>query len=393
MVASQVSSFISGFMEKPMRNKMKTTKAPSIIGAGLIALDLILDEHGKTSFAGGGTCANVLTALSYLGWNARAVGRLGADYAAEIVLEDLKIFGVDVTFAQLEPRKATPVIVQRMRKDVDGRPYHTFSFSCPSCGRRLPSYQPVPARVIEGQIDALLSGVKVAFFDRLSRGMIALAARVADTGGIVIFEPSSVQDTRLFKEMLELCHVVKYSHERLVDYGDVRWGANVTIEIQTLGRGGVRFRHRDDHHRRTIWHHSDAPALDRLVDSCGAGDWFSAGIIHALCRQGKKALVRLSIMEINRAMTFAQRLSVWNCGYIGARGGMYSPVGRSALRSIARLQDSVVAPQPRPERDSITAKVCGCSYKDDTPNQELPALHKGRDRLSGIARILQPRDY
>jgi sugar/nucleoside kinase (ribokinase family) len=352
---------ISGFMERRMRKKVNKERVPSVVGAGLIALDIILDENGQTAFAAGGTCANVLIALSYLGWKAKAVSRLGADYASEIVLEDLKIFGVDTTFAQLEPQTGTPVIVQRMRKDSDGRPYHTFSFTCPSCGRRLPSYQSVPAKAIEEKVEEITGGVKVAFLDRLSRGTINLASGVRDNGGIVVFEPSSVHDGKLFKEMLEICHIVKYSHERLLDYGDVQWGADVVVEIQTLGRGGVRFRQRDSRRRRTVWHHSDAPQLQNLADSCGAGDWFSAGIIHGLCRHGKKTLIGSGITEINRAVAFAQRLSVWNCGYVGARGGMYSASGRSVLKSIARLQDSLVAPHPKPERDGITARICGCT--------------------------------
>jgi sugar/nucleoside kinase (ribokinase family) len=350
-----------------MRRRTTKEKVPSVVGAGLIALDIIVDKNRTTALAAGGTCANVLIALSYLGWEAKAVSRLGVDYAAEIVLEDLKTFGVDVTFAQLEPQAPTPVIVQRMRKDRDGRPYHTFSYSCPSCGRRLPSYQPVPANVLEGEMSQIADGVKVAFMDRLSRGAINLASKVSANGGIVVFEPSSVHDGKLFNEMLDICHIVKYSHERLLDYGDLQWGSNVALEIQTLGRGGVRFRHQDARRRRTMWHHSEAPPMQNLVDSCGAGDWFSAGIIHGLCRQGKKSLIRSGIAEINRAVAFAQRLSVWNCGYVGARGGMYSASGRAALKSIARLQDRLVAPPPNPETDRVTARICGCVGESGRP--------------------------
>jgi sugar/nucleoside kinase (ribokinase family) len=354
----------------PRKSARPTT--PSIVGTGLIALDIILDHNSKPAFSAGGTCANVLVALSYLGWKARAVSRLGIDYAAEVVCEDLNTFGVDTTFAQLEPRMGTPVIVQRMRRGREGRPYHTFSFSCLSCGRRLPSYQPVPASVLDQKMDEIADGIKVAFLDRLSRGTINLASRITDKGGIVVFEPSSVHDARLFKQMLDVCHVVKYSHERLDDYGDVPWGPNMVLEIQTLGRGGARFRHRDGRRRRTLWHHADALPLESLADSCGAGDWFSAGIIHALCRSGKKTLIRASISEINRAISFAQRLSIWNCAYIGPRGGMYSSDGRTALKSLAKLQESIAAPHPKPETDGITARVCGCAISDDRRHNHIP---------------------
>lgn len=344
-----------------MRKRVRNTRMPTIVGAGLIALDIIVDESGKTALAAGGTCANVLVALAYLGWEARAVSRIGADYAADLVLDDLRTFGVDVGFANIEPHAPTPVIVQRLRKDLSGRPYHTFSFCCPNCGRRLPSYQAVPASSLADKTNEITKGADVGFFDRLSRSTINLASDVVNCGGIVVFEPSAVHDSKLFREMLEICHIVKYSHERLLDYGDLHWGENVAVEIQTLGRGGVRHRYRDARDRRTIWHHSDAPQLANLVDSCGAGDWFTAGIIQALCRKGVTYLSHPTLAEINRAIAFAQRLSVWNCGYIGARGGMYSVSGRAQLKSIAKLQESIVAPNSKPERDSWTARVCGCA--------------------------------
>ncbi len=176
--------------------------------------------------------------------------------------------------------------------------------------------------------------------------------------------------------MLDICHIVKYSHERLLDYGDLRWGPNVNLEIQTLGRGGVRFRHRDGRGRRAVWHHSDAPPMQKFADSCGAGDWFSTGIIHGLCRQGKKALLGFGLLEVSRAIAFAQRLSVWNCGYLGARGGMYSTSGRAALKSIARLQDTLIAPSAKPERDGITAMVCGCVVETRVEAETSTSLHQ-----------------
>ena len=75
----------------------------------------------------------------------------------------------------------------------------------------------------------------------------------------------------------------------------------------------------------------------------------------------------MGMAEINRTVAFAQRLSSWNCGYIGARGGMYSDRGRAALRSIARLQNYAEALEHKPERDSAAAQNCGCNYRNCDP--------------------------
>jgi fructokinase len=350
-----------------MRKKLTRTAVPIIVGTGLVTLDIVIDGLNKRCFAAGGTCANVMIALSYLGWKSVLVSRLGIDSASDIVLDDLETFGVDTTFAKLKPQASTPVIVQRITVDSHGDPYHTFSFSCPSCGRRLPSYQPVSGSVVREMVSQIKEIPTVVFVDRISRGSIDLASSISDLGGIVVFEPSSLSDEKLFREMLDICHVIKYSHECLLDNGDLHWSPNTVLEIQTLGRGGVRHRYRDGRGHRTIWHHSDALPVPKMVDTCGAGDWFSAGLIHRLCRQGKELFSEMGMAEINRTVAFAQRLSSWNCGYIGARGGMYSDRGRAALRSIARLQNYAEALEHKPERDSAAAQNCGCNYRNCDP--------------------------
>jgi fructokinase len=83
---------------------------------------------------------------------------------------------------------------------------------------------------------------EVAFIDRVSRGALDLAQYTVSNGGIVVFEPSSIRDERLFKEMMLTAHIVKYAQETLAEYGELSWSDATRLEIQTLGRGGVRFR-------------------------------------------------------------------------------------------------------------------------------------------------------
>src|SRR5690606_3829410 len=89
--------------------------APVVMGTGLIALDIILGVNPSLSpiVATGGTCGNVLAILSFLGWNAFPVGRLGRDLASEIVRRDLTSSQVSLELASQEPVASTPIIVQR----------------------------------------------------------------------------------------------------------------------------------------------------------------------------------------------------------------------------------------------------------------------------------------
>src|SRR5689334_15732613 len=56
---------------------------PEVFGTGLVALDVVItgSDHQRPLFRAGGTCGNVLTILSHLGWKACPVARLNGDPA------------------------------------------------------------------------------------------------------------------------------------------------------------------------------------------------------------------------------------------------------------------------------------------------------------------------
>src|SRR5271156_2204943 len=116
-----------------------------IAGAGLMALDVVMCEGRippAVTFAGG-TCGNVLAILSYLRWKSTAVGFVGNDEAGNRVLADLISVGVGAEYLLRDASGHTPVFVQTIKKDRAGRPRHTFSNVCPSCGQELVETNPV----------------------------------------------------------------------------------------------------------------------------------------------------------------------------------------------------------------------------------------------------------
>jgi sugar/nucleoside kinase (ribokinase family) len=313
---------------------MKTNIA-TIYGVGLIALDII-DEDEQLSYAlqAGGTCGNVLSLLATLGWNAYAVGRIASDPPGSRVLKDLSRCGVKTDLATLLPGAPTPVIVHRIRKSLSGEGTHSFSFFCPTCGHRLPRYRPIS--VAAAQVAAAsISQIEVLFVDRVSPGVRRLAEHAKERDAIIYFEPSASGDLKHTKALLEMAHILKYSQERRAEVRSFGSGRATLIEIETLGSAGLRFRTALGASRER-WIDLPAASVISLKDAGGAGDWLTSGLIHNLCANGLRALQTASQDAIIESLVIGQRAAAWNCGFIGARGGM----GVISRRDLAHIFDN-----------------------------------------------------
>lgn len=317
---------------------------PRVFGAGLVALDVVvnLSKADEKRYFAGGTCANVLAILSYLGWDACPIGRLKNNLSAKQLVEDLAKWDVDTSLISRTDDGSTPIIIQYIRDSGDGTRTHSFSLRCPCCGAYLPGYKSILGRSTD-DITNRLAEHQVYFFDRVSRGTLNLANAAADRGAVVFFEPSGVGDPRLFREAWGIAHVVKYSNERLPDIADLDLSAsatgNVLLEIQTLGDAGLRFHS----HLRNVntrgWRSLEVIPAPIVRDTAGAGDWCTAGVIHKLARDGQRGLRQANEKRLMHAFRFGQALASWNCSFESPRGGMYGSSRPEFERQIRRLLD------------------------------------------------------
>lgn len=298
---------------------------PKIFGTGLIALDLIMGPNAESPVqsCAGGTCGNVLTALAYLGWEAFPVARMNDDPFSRRVKADMKRWGVKLNFSGCSPACHTPIIVQEIRSGPNGIPTHRFSWICPRCGEWLPGFRALTLSAVDS-VSPNLPGTAVFFMDRLSPAALKLAARASSEGAVVMFELSSKVDPKLFTEAIRLAHIVKYADQRIREVGPAMQSSSTTlVEIQTLGAKGLRFRHRFDC-EPSCWVHMEAVPAPRLADSCGAGDWCTAGLLAKAASCGLTKFRKNGPESIYDALRYGQALAAWNCGFSGARGAMYS---------------------------------------------------------------------
>lgn len=358
------------------------TRCPAVIGTGLIALDFMIKAPGNRYpwRWTGGTCGNVLTIMSYLGWQAFPVARLNGDAASRCVEEDLTRWQVHLDYAKTTPGSRTPIVVHRIAKPANGPPSHRFLWACPNCGSWFPRYQPILASAAQSIVQNL-GTPKIFFLDRVSRGALVLAAACIEKGALVFFEPSSFGESRLFREALALSHILKYSNERARPFRSMEKGAGPLFEIETLGAEGLRYRSRIAGARTDGWECLEAYQVADFRDAGGAGDWCTAGIIHGLAQKGLSGLMKARRPQVENAIRFGQALAAWNCGYEGARGGMYAVDKRTFRRQVQSIisQDGTKVP----ERETPNAAVreafeCICPGCAPTVQRSAAAAEVGR---------------
>lgn len=309
-----------------------------LVGMGLISLDVVAkrDHSTPSKLYAGGTCGNVMAILAFLGWKSVPVARMDDGPVSAHVLRDLHRFGVKSDFMHLKPQSPAPVIVEWLSRDRDGNGTHRYSFTCSECGGWYPGYRPVVAKAAS-EVLPQLGTPAVFFFDRVSRSALDLATEFAEAGAVIVFEPSAIGDPKQFRQAVELCHILKYSSDRLSDLGTLSRRPTPPLEISTLGAGGLVYRSKLGNSKSRTWHKVAPIPVAKVVDAAGSGDWFTAVLLDATCQSGASALKKLSAPALQRAIHKAEAAAAWNCAFEGPRGGMYSTTPEALHAAISSL--------------------------------------------------------
>ncbi|MDP3777626.1 PfkB family carbohydrate kinase [Methylotenera sp.] len=303
---------------------------PKILGTGLIALDIVLDSHDRLLGYGlGGSAGNVLSILASLGWSSSPIGKLGCDLAADIIIEEFKSLNANLELIVQDYGDSTPVIYQHQIEDGNGKT-HMFSFACPICGKKRPWHAPN----IQFPPRELLDTVKpnVIYMDRATLIGIEIAEYYKNKDVLVFFEPSTVgDDTELFRRALNVADMVKYADDRLGDL-ETYDRSHIFVEICTMGRDGLRYRAPS---LNKEWVHLDAFSAPEVVDTSGAGDWCTSGMLYHLFQSDINCTItKIDYNNLNRALRFGQALSALNCMATGARG-LAKALSKSKIHKLA----------------------------------------------------------
>jgi fructokinase len=225
----------------------------------------------------------------------------------------------------------------------------------------LPRYQPVRATDAR-DLETKLGRPRVFFFDRPSTGALTLASICEKLGAMIFFEVAGVGDRKQLRAALEVAHVVKYAQERAGALQGLRTAKGPLLEVETRGARGLRFRGGHGG-ARSEWTEMGPFVIDDLRDAAGAGDWCAAGIIDKLGRSGASGLRKSGPSAVESALRYGQALAAVNCGFEGARGGMYGASKDELQARVAELAENA-RPQQRvfsrtnPAYTTSTVPIC-----------------------------------
>lgn len=286
------------------------------IGAGLVCLDILInnDNRRPLSYYVGGTCGNVMTILSFMGWTSYPIARLDDTKYTTRLIDDLRRNNVKIDYVSTNDG-STPVIIQRNIVDKNGIPTHKFEIKNNN-GRFFLNFSSLTIKQADKIIESITYVPNVFFFDRISPAIIKLAKYFKNKGSIIFFEPSSKNIDRNFFECVKISDIIKFAEQRIKDLGFTS-DYNNKLFIQTLGSEGLMFKFNN-----FDWRQISGIKNLSVVDTSGAGDWTTSIFINQIFSNDVDSVENLTLEFIENSLILSQKYAALSCSYEGARGMM-----------------------------------------------------------------------
>ncbi|MEU9837086.1 carbohydrate kinase [Streptosporangium sp. NPDC048047] len=304
------------------------TTGPAVAVVGECVADAFTDsgasrrgELALRVIPGGGP-ANAAVALARLGTPARYLGRISADPFGRLFHERLTASGVDLSGVV---RAAEPSTLAVATLDAEGRA--EYSFHAEGAADWQWTEEELATRDLGGVAAVHTGSLALVMAPGAARiEEFLTGARVAATISIDPNVRPGLVDPAVYRARLPrwaaLADIVKVSEEDLAhlgDFGDFDGfreechAAGARLVLLTRGADGVTASL--DGVRLAV----PAPAVD-VADTVGAGDAFTAGLLHSLGVRGLLGgrLTGLTAGDLSEALAFAVRVAALTCEVAGA---------------------------------------------------------------------------
>jgi fructokinase len=315
-----------GFIEDEVGKAMKKR----VVGLGEVLWDLLPE---RTCL--GGAPANFAYITTLMGDHGIVASRVGEDSRGMEALRNMGELGLDVSHVQTDRERATGTV----KVELDGKGVARFEIAYPVAWDFLE--WTADLRRLAGEADAVCFG-SLAQRSEESRATIQQFIRALSPNAVNVFDVNlrqSYYSQEVLAESMRLADIVKLNDEELpkvmslggLDFseGDELGAARQLIGAYDLkllcvtrgGRGSLLVRDGEA---------SEHPGFRvRVADTVGAGDAFTAGLVHEYLRGATVGRIDLDGMN-----EVANRVGAWVASEVGA---MPVPKGGELEKSLAEI--------------------------------------------------------
>ena len=302
-----------------------------ILGAGLICVDIVRNND-STKIMNGGSCANVVSVLSQIGYDCCVIREQYSGSFESFLSTTLASLGVKESFYNHSHANA-PRIIENL-SDYE----HRFYTTCPHCGKKILSLK-LPSIADIQAIEDQLADIDVFYCDRASSGIRYLMNGIEMRNGISIYEPNSARNLKGLIATAAMADILKFSKDRIPESVAERIRSEckkAKLIISTDGAKGLSFSHRTDSGEMSPWITLPSVFNGPVIDTSGAGDWLTAGFLAELLRDRESISLKslLDEKEISRMLNMGMKYSQLCCAAIGAQGVFYSPKYSKELQKL-----------------------------------------------------------
>ena len=302
-----------------------------ILGAGLMCIDVVHNQK-QTTIMNGGSCANVISVLSQIGFDSSIIRERYSDQFEAILSKTLASLGVKEIIYKRTAAK-TPRIIEILENNG-----HDFFTCCPNCGEKILKL-PLPTERDLGCLDIDFSEFDYFYCDRSSPGIRKIMDIIREHHGLVVYEPNTARNIDSLLKSASHADIVKFSSDRV--FPSIAERIRTTVKglkllISTQGQEGLRFSHIQENGEMSDWVHLPSEFCGPVIDSSGAGDWLTAGFISELIKSNLSVSIDqfYDQKQISNMLTQGMKYSHLCCAAVGAQGVFYSEQSIGAFNKL-----------------------------------------------------------
>lgn len=308
-------------------------KRLTCLGSGGLSFDIVTEREYPEGYSkqktysdhillqeAGGACGNLMSFLSYYGWETYPVARIDTSLIAKQLIADLNRYGVDTRFIFQHIMNDTPVIQYRLDTDKEGK-RHVINKKFCSDGRFhrfRPAVKFITKQTVNSDILKPLEFTPDVFYmGHLCPGVLHMAKELKEMGSLVLTDMNAKLDAKKTASFLKASDIIACRPGIDLDINaySIDWTCKLIIQVDA--DFGIRY-----NLFGKGWTVLRAVSFEK-VDEEGGMEWLLATFLKALSVNGSIHFPSLDCSIVSSALVQAQEQAIQSMALLGAKSIIY----------------------------------------------------------------------